>query len=132
MRPVVIDTSLWIEWFRGNLGVLREEAKNRLLFMPSIVAMELLSGVRNKKDSQMVNHLIQTFGRHQRLLVPMQRDFERGGAVLGSLGLPASKKSNDVLISVCARRIGAEVWTCDFSDFEPISKELSLILRKAA
>ena len=105
MRPVVIDTSLWIGWFRGSLGLLREEAKNRLLFMPPIVAMELLSGVRNKKDSQMVSHLIQTFGRHQRLLVPMQGDFERSGAILGRLGLPASKKSNDVLISVCARRV---------------------------
>ncbi len=129
MKPLIVDTSVWIDWLRGNRGELREEARSRVMFMASIVSMELLSGARSRKSYQVISEIIEAFKRHQRILLPLQEEYEKAGLVLADLGWPASKKSNDVLIGVCARRIGAEVWTCDYSDFAPVAKSLNLTVR---
>jgi hypothetical protein len=67
--------------------------------------------------------------RNRSYIVPSLDEFEKAGVVLADLGWPASKKSNGVLIAVCARKIGAEVWTCDYSDFAPVGKALQLMVR---
>src|SRR3954464_15170888 len=117
MKPLIVDTSLWIEWLRGNKSDLREEARVRIMFLPAIIPMELLSGAQTKKAYQLISNIVDTFERQRRILIPSLEDYKKAGAVLADLGLPASKKSNDALICVCARKIGAEVWTCDRSDF---------------
>lgn len=130
MKPLLVDTSVWIDWLRGNRRDLREEARGRIMFMASIVAMELLSGARNRKSYQIISEAMGAFERHQRILLPSFDEYESAGLVLADLGWPASKKSNDVLIAVCARRIGAEVWTCDYSDFAPVGQSLHLSVRE--
>ncbi len=78
--------------------------------------MELLSGAHTKKNYQLINDVIDTFERHRRILVPGLEEFKQTGSVLSDLGWPASKKSNDALIAVCARNIGSEIWTSDYSE----------------
>ena len=129
MKPLLVDTSVWIDWLRGSRKDLREEARGRIMFMASVVAMELFSGAKSRKSYQVISGTIDAFRRHQRIIVPSLDEFEKAGVVLADLGWPASKKSNDVLIAVCARKIGAEVWTCDYSDFAPVGKALQLMVR---
>ena len=130
MRPLVIDSSVWIEWLRGNQASIRDESKGRILFLPAVIPMELLSGAHTRKSFQLVSAVIESFERNRRLLIPTLEDYRKAGSVLADLGWSASKKSNDVLIGVCARRIGAEIWTCDYSDYSLIAKALQLIVRK--
>jgi predicted nucleic acid-binding protein len=99
------------------------------MFMASVVAMELFSGARSRKSYQVISETIGAFRRQQRIIVPSLDEFEKAGVVLADLGWPASKKSNDALIAVCARKIGAEIWTCDYSDFAPVGRALQLPLR---
>lgn len=130
MKPLVIDTSLWVDWLRGQRSALREESRGRLLFLPAIVAMELSSGAHTRKSFQLITGLVDAFERNRRLIVPTLEDYKSAGSVLSELGWPASKKSNDVLIGVCARKIGAELWTLDYSDFSPLTEVLRVSLRK--
>ena len=131
MKPLIVDTSLWIEWLRGNKRELREEARGRIMYLPAVIPMELLSGAHTKKAYQLVSDIIGTFERNQRLFIPSLEDFKKAGTILADLGWAASKKSNDVLICVCARKIGAEIWTCDYSDFAPVAEALHLTTRKS-
>jgi predicted nucleic acid-binding protein len=124
LRPIVIDTSLWIDWLHGKSRVARERSQGRIIYMPAIVAQELLSGAKDRRTDKAIHEVIGAFSRNGRFVVPVQDDYMRAGSVLADLGWPASKKSNDVLISVCSRRIGAEVWTKDTSDFSVLGKHL--------
>ncbi len=130
MKPLIVDTSVWIDWLRGNRSELRDEARGRVMFLPAVVAMELSSGAQTKKSFQIITNLIETFERNRRVLLPTLEDFLSAGSVLSDLGWSASKKSNDVLISVLARKIGAEIWTCDYSDFSPVAENLRIGVRK--
>ncbi len=126
MKPLVVDTSVWVHWLRGEKLDKFEEAKARTQHMPAIVALELTAGVRERNGARAVMHLIESFRRGGRLLIPIDREFERAGETLADLSWPASKKSNDVLIAILARRIGAEVWTADEADFRPVARALGL------
>src|SRR5689334_17459181 len=130
MKPLVIDTSVWIDWLRGARKELREEARGRILFISAVSVMELMSGGRDRRSFQIISDTVEVFRRHGRILTPSYEEFKKAGTVLADLGWPASKKASDVLIAVCARRIGAEVWTCDYSDFHPIADALHLEVRK--
>lgn len=129
MKPLMIDTSIWVDWLRGHKKDLREEARGRVQFLPATVAMELLSGAHTRKNYKIVSDLIESFERNNRFILPTIGDFKQAGSTLADLHWPASKKSNDVLIIVCARKIGAEVWTCDYADFQPIAENLQVSLR---
>ncbi len=128
MKPLVIDTSVWIDWLRGESAPLRERTEGRILFMPSVVAMELYSGARHTKTVRVVGDLVAPFSRHGRLISPSDDDFRRTGLLMADLKLPASKFSNDVLICMSARKIGGEIWSLNRADYLPISQALHLTL----
>jgi predicted nucleic acid-binding protein len=130
MKPLIVDTSVWIEWLRDHHQQLREESRGRIIFLPAIVALELFSGAHSKKSHQLISNLIGTFERNRRIIIPTLEDYQQAGSLLSDLGWPASKKSNDVLIAVCARKIGGEIWTCDYSDFSALGESLRVTVRK--
>ncbi len=111
---------MWVEWLRGRERDAAEASRGRFLFMPAIVAMELLSGVVDRASERIVEGLIEPFALRKRLVVPDESDYRRAGRALSDLRLPASSKSNDALIAVAARRIGAEIWTKNMKDFQPL------------
>jgi predicted nucleic acid-binding protein len=128
MRALIVDTSVWIEWLRGNRRDLRELARDRAVALPAIVATELLSGARDRASYKAVHSLIEAFDRQRRLILHAKEDHFLAGEALADLGWPASRKSNDALILACARRIGAEVLTRDLADFKPLAKLLAVTL----
>ncbi len=128
MRPLIVDTNVWIDWLRGKNVELRELSRDRILFMPSIVAMELLSGAKDRKSYKTVIELINSFDRHKRILVHTKEDYLMAGEALADLGWPASRKSNDALVISTARRMGAEVLTKDQSDFKQLAALVSVSL----
>jgi predicted nucleic acid-binding protein len=125
VKPIVVDTTLWIEWFRGQKASAKERLRGAILYMPAVVAMELLSGVQDRRSYKLVDDLLETFSKNQRFLIPNKTDYVLAGNTLADLGWPASKKSNDALIAACARRLGAEIWACD-RDFVTLAKMLRL------
>jgi predicted nucleic acid-binding protein len=131
MKPVVIDTNIWVDWFRGAAGtpvVSRDAIRGRVVFMPAVVGLELLSGARDRKSFRMVSDLIDTFSRNSRFVLPDDKDYRAAGSALAELGWSASKKTGDALVVACARKIGAEIWTRDFADLTPLAEYFSVSL----
>ena len=128
MKPLVLDTSILIEWLRGRRKELIPDARDRLLYLPAPVEMELLAGIKNLKHQRVLEALLGPFSRHNRIITPKREDFRRAGQVLAETGKSSSLHGNDALICVCARSIGAELWTLNKKDFTPFSQVLRLAL----
>lgn len=128
MRPLIIDTNIWVEWLRGRDEATREQVRGRVVIMPAIVALELISGTRNRRSSRVVFGLVGAFERRRRLLSPVIDDFKLAGETLAELGWPASSKTNDALIVSCARRVGGEVLSRDLSDLGPLARAMTVPL----
>ena len=95
-------------------------ARSRRVFLPATVEMELLAGIRNLRGQRLLEALLNPFYRHNRILLPNLEDYRKAGQILAETGFPVSKHANDALISVCARKIGAELWTLNKQDFAPL------------
>ena len=53
MKELVVDTSAWIDAFKGkNIPLLEEALQSGRVTLPPIVLAELLSGVRNKMEEK--------------------------------------------------------------------------------
>lgn len=117
---------------RGRHASSRESLRGKRHYLSAINMTELLAGVSKSAHSHSAKKdLDRFFGiyrRHHRVLVPLLEDFVLAGEILCELGWPASKKTNDVLLACCARRIGAEIWTLDKKDFLPVCAELKISL----
>jgi predicted nucleic acid-binding protein len=128
MKPLVVDTSVWIEWLHGRRRELLDLSKGRHMYLASPVEMELYAGAHSTRDARLLESMLSPFSRHDRVLVPRKEDFRKAGQLLAEIGLQASKHANDALICVCARNIGAEVWSLNRKEFLPLSRPLRLTL----
>ena len=89
--------------------------------------MELYAGARSLSDRKTLRLLFTAFQRAGRLLLPPASVYEEAGEVLRRLQTEMSydvsgaySLSNDVLIALSARSIGATVVTQNQADFEAI------------
>lgn len=89
--------------------------------------MELSAGARSLRDRKLLNVLFSAFRRAGRILLPTAPVYEEAGEVLRLLQTEmdynlqgAFSLTNDVLIALSARSIGATVLTQNRSDFEAI------------
>lgn len=59
MSAVVVDSSVWIEFFRGrDLPTLEEALSEGRVLVPPLVVAELVSGATSRGDSQKVADLV--------------------------------------------------------------------------
>ncbi len=94
--------------------------------MPAVVAMELLSGTRDKQSRRTVDKLLRPFVRNRRIILPSYDDYTLAGEVVAELQWAATRHSNDVMIAVLARKVGAELLTTNQKDFSPVCRILKL------
>ena len=118
MRKVVPDTNVLIDWL--NEGRHRDVlfAPGVLKHLSAVVLLELEAGAFAPADQRLVAQLVKNFERAGRIVVPSAADYAEGGRLLRRLqaehGYRLSKAhslTNDVLIALSARRIGAAVLT---------------------
>jgi predicted nucleic acid-binding protein len=118
---IVVDTSIWIEFFRGrlpNLAAFEEQLTTRAITAPSFVFGELLQGSRDERERSLLRSVA----------VSVEQIDETG--VWLDAGDFASKHKTfargvgliDVAILLVSRRRRARVWTLD--------KNLRALLRK--
>jgi len=88
--------------------------------------MELLAGVRDRISRKIIKSTIEPFVKHNRIINPNLNDFSKTGEILSQLEWPASKRANEVLIPVLARKIGTQIITSNIKDFEPVCNLLSI------
>ncbi len=54
MKPIVIDISVWVDWAGGKNEESLKLIHGRMIYMPSVVIMELLAGVRDKYSKKTI------------------------------------------------------------------------------
>jgi predicted nucleic acid-binding protein len=135
----VIDTNIYIDFFNtGQFADLLFRTKYpTVIHLSAIVLMELRAGAFTHTDIKIIQELAGIYRKNGRLLIPGVPDFMSAGHVLARLqkeqGYELNKMAsitNDVLVAVSARRIGATVVMQNRRDFEAINrvKNFSLLV----
>ena len=127
---VLLDTNVLIGFFRNPRR--KEEFDSRshrpLLFMSSIVALELFAGCRTPREEKALMGFLKPFEKAGRVVTPDHACFRIAGRVLAGLGrdgIGAAHRRqlvNDVLIAVTAGRAGVVVVTANAADFSLIER----------
>ncbi len=127
---ILFDTNVLIRFFRNPQDREQFELRTRrpLLFMSSIVAMELFAGCRTSRQEKALVGFLKPFEKASRLITPDHACFRDAGKVLAGLGRDGTGRAhryqivNDVLIAVTAVRYGMVVVTANGADFSLIGK----------
>ena len=128
MKPLLLDTSIWIEWLQGRSRDRVDRSRERTVYMAAPVEMELQAGIHSVRSQRALDAFLRPFAIHNRVVVPGRDDYRKAGEVLADARMPASRHATDALICVCARRIGAELWTLNRKDFAPLCRLLRVTI----
>ena len=130
---VIFDTSIYIPFINDGIaypaGELNVDLGKQMLYMSAVVIEELYAGAFDTQSITLLDTLYKTFKNLNRLLIPEAADWQKTGKVIAKIGKKygfegvfLSKITNDVLIAVSARRIGALVITNNIKDFSRIKE----------
>ena len=127
MLKKLIDTNIFIDRF-SNPDLHKEIFLSEgLVYISSIVLMEIRAGAHTKESINAVSEIGELFKKVDRVVTLDMRDYERAGEVLSELqsrkGYDIRKIAsitNDCLIAVSARSIGAVLYTQNRKDFQAI------------
>jgi predicted nucleic acid-binding protein len=136
----LLDTNLYVEASRSETT----RARFRAVFFPllpatflsAVVAYELFVNARDRETEELVHELVRPLERTGRLVTPAFDDWMEAARVLSTIwegDRPWRSKVprllNDVLIALCARRVGATLVTYNRADFRLIRRHLRFALR---
>jgi predicted nucleic acid-binding protein len=134
---ILFDTSVYIRALRqGDPSILTVRRARRArdgssypLWFSVVVLSELLVGASEKKARQQLLETEREFIKLNRLLVPIQRDWNLAGQVLAQVGVKygyeevgRARLTNDALIAMSAARSGFTVLTKNATDFQRIAE----------
>lgn len=127
MLKKLIDTNIFIDRF-SNLDLYKEIFLSEgFVYLSAVVLMELRAGAHIKESINAVSEIGEFFRKVDRVVIPTMKDFERAGEILSDLqsvkGYNIKKSSsitNDCLIAVSARSIGAVLYTQNKKDFQAL------------
>jgi predicted nucleic acid-binding protein len=123
---LLLDTSIYIPFINKGISnpVLDLGPDRSLLFMSAVVLEELYAGAQDPASIKLLDRLYDVFVSANRLVVPDGRDWQKTGKVIaqferkyGFEGKFLTRITHDILIALCARRIGATVVTNNTKDF---------------
>ena len=131
MQKHVIDTDLYVDLIRTGKShpVIREiyEKETPGIHFNSVVAQELLGGVRSALGRRLVRALLEPFERAGRIITPTHKVWKEAGYILSRIIRihPEFKNKlpglvNDSLLAASARSIGATLYTRNREDFQLI------------
>jgi len=140
---VILDTNVYVSACRS------EEARARfrttffpllpVTFLAAIVAFELRVNAAGRPTQRLVQEFIGPMERRNRCVTPTFADWVEAAAIMTAIvehdrgwrsKLPALL--NDALIALCARRIGATLFTYNAKDFRLIRRHKEFALRVLA
>lgn len=111
---ILIDTSVWIDYFKGKDPHLADEVdayiKAQTVYVPKIVIAELIQGARSEKEIKVINEFTVAFS------IIDQRDETWKKAGLLSYRLKRKGKTcnlTDCYIAIIAKENGCKVFTLD-------------------
>ena len=136
----LLDTNVYIEAFRSQ----EKRKLFRQTYFPllplthlsAVVAYELQVNARDALTQNLLHEFIRPLERTGRLVTPMFGDWIEASRIVASIiekdrswrsKLPGLL--NDILIALCARRVGATLFTHNKDDFRLIQRHKEFALR---
>lgn len=129
---VVYDTGLYIDLLRSSSRLELFTAREHTRYLPAVVMMELLAGVRNPRQKRIVDSLIAPYSKAGRIVslnAPLH--YKAGETLAASFRQGWQIRSgyiNDVLIALSAFSCGAVLYTGNRRDFQQIAKTVPVRL----
>ena len=131
---VVPDANIVIGFFRNpeSQGGFASRTPRQLVYMSSVVALELYAGCRTHRREMLLANFLKPFEKAGRLILPDHASFLEAGRVLAKLGddgiglTHRRQIVNDVLIAVTAARAGMVVVTRNINDFSLIERYVAM------
>lgn len=127
MRRVVVDTNVYIDWINQGRHEDLLFDRQTVKYLSAVVMMELRAGAFSQRDRRLLLKLERAFDKAGRVLTPTARVFAEAGdtlkrmqAVLSYNVGVRSSITNDILIALSARSIGAAVVTRNERDYRTI------------
>ena len=115
MNPVICDTNVFIGLFAGDSVIANELVKigSANILLPSIVAMELYSGMSNKTEMQQMTKKL----KHYNILHLNELASDKSLELLFQFHLSHALKIPDALIGGMALIYGLQLYTYNQKDF---------------
>jgi predicted nucleic acid-binding protein len=127
MLKKLVDTNIFIDRFADPDLYKDIFLSDGLIYLSSVVLMEMRSGAHSKEAVDAVHDIRNHFTRVGRLIVPSFKDYETAGEVIAKLqsakGYDIKKSAsitNDCLLATSARNAGAVFYTQNKRDFQAI------------
>jgi len=127
MLRVVIDTNVYVDWLNRGRHEELLFRHDTVKYLSAVVLMELRAGALSRRDRRLLRRLETAFERAGRILTPSRVVFAEAGDALRRLqaergyNVGASHSiTNDVLIALSARSLGAAVVTQNERDYRAI------------
>jgi len=127
MFKKLVDTNVFIDRFADPFSYQGLFLSDGLVYLSSVVLMELKAGCHTKETVKAVHDLRNVFDRVGGIAVPALRDYDIAGEILARLqsakGYDIKKSAsitNDCLIAASAKSMGAVVYTQNKKDFVAI------------
>jgi predicted nucleic acid-binding protein len=136
----LLDTNIYLEACRSE----KERARFRTIYFPllpatflsAVVAYELYVNAQDRRTRSLVQEFIAPMERTGRVVSPTFADWTEASTIVTMIAkkdrswrskIPALL--NDILIALCARRIGATLLTYNKDDFQLIHRHKEFSLR---
>lgn len=125
MSAIVIDTSIWVDYFRGeHFPIVDSALQDGLVVLPAIVAAELLSGARRTVEAAELRDFLQLL-RHHGLEI---NHWYRVGALRATLARKGLNISTpDAHVAQCALDLNIPLYARD-DIFPRIARHAALTL----
>lgn len=98
-------------------------------FLAGVVVEELYAGALNTQGVRLVERYVGSLERANRVVAPTFQDWKEAGEIVARVtrsepGLKSRVQQilNDILLALCARRIGADLYTFNRDDFDLIRR----------
>ena len=105
-------------------------------YLAGVVVEELYAGALDSQGVRLVKRYIGSLERANRVIAPHLQDWKEAGKIIVRMtrrepGLKSKMQQilNDILLALCARRIGADLYTFNRDDFDFIRRHRPFSLK---
>ena len=140
--PILLDTNVYLFAMRSEDGAAFFERRFLPLvfqtYLAGVVVEELYAGALDSQGVRLVERYgyVGSLERANRVIAPSFQDWKEAGKIIARVtrrepGLKSKMQQilNDILLALCARRIGADLYTFNRDDFDLIRRQRPFSLK---
>ena len=138
--PILLDTNVYLLAMRSEDGAAFFERRFLPLvfqtYIAGVVVEELYAGALDSQGVRLVERYVGALERAGRVVAPNFQDWKEAGKIIARItqrepGLKSKAQQilNDILLALCARRIGADLYTFNRDDFDLIRRHRPFSLK---